>query len=72
LNFEPNSQHSQIRRVWIESATNTKMAQWKNVKVKSGMAQLEMQLSDEPVQVCLANNKLGGVYSKILAPQVRI
>jgi hypothetical protein len=49
--------------VWIESATNTKMAQWKNVKVKSGMAQLEMQLSDEPVQVRLANNTLGALHS---------
>ncbi|XP_065351742.1 pregnancy zone protein-like isoform X2 [Cloeon dipterum] len=37
-----------LRKVWIENPSNVKIAQWKNVKINKGFAQLEMQLTKEP------------------------
>jgi hypothetical protein len=41
----------QISRVWIESPSQVRLAQWLDVGTQQGLAQLSFQLSHEPPQV---------------------
>ncbi|XP_059489957.1 alpha-2-macroglobulin-like protein 1 isoform X2 [Neocloeon triangulifer] len=39
-----------ITKVWIENPSYIKAAQWKKVKLNNGLAQLELQLTKEPIK----------------------
>jgi hypothetical protein len=45
--LKPNAADT-IKSVWIEDPSDSRLAQWKNVSVKKGLAQLSMPLTEEP------------------------
>lgn len=50
LNYELKpSKVTQIPEIWITDPSDARLAQWKNVDLQNGLAQLEMELSDEPL-----------------------
>ena len=45
--LKPNAADT-IKSVWIEDPSDSRLAQWKDVSVKKGLAQLYMPLTEEP------------------------
>ena len=45
--LKPDAEAS-IKAIWIEDPSDSRLAQWKDVKLKNGLAQLSIPLGDEP------------------------
>ena len=49
--LKPSSKISQVDEIFVKDKAGNRIAQWKNVTLNTGMAQVTMKLDEEPILV---------------------